>query len=266
MAGYMIRLQGYSYEGEYLANADLLNGELVYINSSNKVAAISTSKDMILRVVGLEGPYGMSGLRLVVEEQGSDEVFLVENLPEGECEFDETTYGPSADEYVRMHRLLAGEEFYVSSAIIDPTGFQVGDWIYVGEDELPIAEMTVAKTVTKVVDVSEEPDDDITGATLDTFALAEGDIIHYSVTVKNTGDLALAAISLADPMNDASPATIASLAIGATSSATTYTHTVTAEEAGTSVENTATATCAHPRRAGVTVTATDSAAVGFVAP
>ena len=262
MAGYMIKLNGYSYEGEYVAAADLLNGALVNI-ASNKATAIATAKDMKFRVVALEGPYGMSGLKLVVEEQGDDEVFLVENLPEGEAAYDETTYGPASGEYVRMHRLLAGEEFYVSSAIIDPTGYSVGEWLYAGEDEQQTASMTVAKTITKVVDTSETTD--VTGESLATFVLAEGDVIHYSVTVTNTGDLALAAISVTDPMKGETPGDVATLAKDATSSAIVYTHAVTGAEAGTVVSNTATAVCAHPRRPGVNITATKTATIGALA-
>ena len=262
MAGYMIKLNGYSYEGEYVAAADLLNGALVNI-ASNEATALSASKDMKFRILALEGPYGMSGLKLVVEEQGDDEVFLVENLPEGEAAYDETTYGPASGEHVRMHRLLAGEEFYVSSAIIDPTGYSVGEWLYAGEDEQQTASMTVAKTITKVVDTSETAD--ITGESLATFVLAETDVIHYSVTVTNTGDLALAAISVTDPMKGETPGTVSTLAKDATSSAITYTHVVTAEEAGTVVSNTATAVCAHPRRPGVNITATKTATIGALA-
>ena len=265
MAGYMTKLQGYVYEGEFNADENIKNGAFALINSSNKVEPVSTAKDTILRVIGLNGPFGMAGMSLLVVKQGANPIYLVENLPQDDYTgtYDERTTGVADGYKVRMHRLLAGEEFIVSSDVISPTGFVVGDWLYAGEAGLQIPGMSVTKTVTKVVDTSEVAD--IEGENLETFVLAEGDVIHYSVTVENTGDLALSAISLADPLNSASPVAIASLASGATSDAVVYTYVVLAEEAGTAIENTATATAAHPRRSGVTVTASDSATVGYVA-
>jgi predicted RecA/RadA family phage recombinase len=263
VAGYLTRLQGYVYDGEHLAATDLKNGQFVNI-ANNKATALSSVTDTKARVVALNGPFGMRGLQAEVIQQGSSEVYFVENVvhEEGIGAFDERNFGPAANEHARIHRLLAGEAFVVSSDIIDPTGFAIGEWFYIGEAAQEAAAMTVTKVVTKVVDTSETTD--ITGAALDEFVLDEGDVIHYSVTVKNTGDLALTGISLADPMYTGGPATIASLASGATSSAISYTHAVTAEEAGTTVVNEATATAAHPRRTGTVLTALGQASVGFV--
>lgn len=130
MAGYMTKLQGYVYDGEHVAATALVNGNFVYVDSDNKAAPIAAETDVKLRVKALEGPYGMTGLRLVVAEQGDNEVFLVENLPEGEAEYDETTYGPAIGEYARIHRLLAGEELLVSLTSI--VGINVGDVITIG--------------------------------------------------------------------------------------------------------------------------------------
>lgn len=263
MAGYMTKLQGYVYDGELTAADNLVNGQFVTVNENEKVEAIDTPQDMVVSVVSLENVQGRKGMRCTVKEAGDDLVYLVENIPEGELVYDESAYGPKAGEFVRKHRLLAGEEFVISEDIVSPTGFVPGEWFYVGEDAKIPAEMTVTKTITKVVDTSESSD--ITGEDLDSFVLAEGDVIHYSVTVKNTGDLALTDISLDCPEDSNSPTTIATLAKGATSNAVTYTYTVAAEEAGTSVTNTATATAAHPRFAGKTITAGAEVSVGFVA-
>ena len=130
MAGYMSKLASYLYDGEHVAATALVNGNFVYVDSNNKAALIAEETDVKLRVKALEGPYDMTGLRLVVAEQGDDEVFLVENLPEGEAEYDETTYGPAAGEYARIHRLIAGEELLVSLASI--AGISLGDVITIG--------------------------------------------------------------------------------------------------------------------------------------
>lgn len=267
MAGYLTRLQGYVYDGEYLAATDLKNGQFVNI-ASNKATALSGVTDTKAKVVALEGPFGMDGVRADVVTQGDSEVYMVENVQSSESVgvYDETTFGPAAGEAARIHRLMAGEEFIVSSDILSPANFIVGDWFWVGQTTQLVPSMAVTKTVTKIVDVSEEPDADITGAAMDTFVLAEGDKIVYAVTVENTGDLPLAAIVVDDEMNLGGPQTITTLAVGATSGVIAYDHTVTALEAGTEVSNTVTATCAHPRRAGVNITATAVAASGYVAP
>lgn len=265
MAGYMTKLKGYVYEGEYNADGNIKNGAFALINSSNKVEPVTTAKDTILRVIGLNGPFGMAGMSLLVVKQGANPIYLVENLRQDDYTgtYDERMAGVVDGDKVRMHRLLAGEEFIVSSDVISPTGFVVGDWLYAGEAGLQIPGMVVTKTVTKVVDTSEAQD--ITGAGLATFVLAEGDVIHYSVTVENTGDIPLTAISVADPMNEATPVVIETLAVGATSTPVTYTHVVTALEDGTVVENTATATATHPRRPAVTITASGPATIGVLA-
>lgn len=263
MAGFMTRLQGYVYDGEYLATTALVNGQFVNI-VSNKATALAAASNTKAKIVAIEGPFGMAGVRAEVVTQGDSEVYIVENVPATESTgvYNETTFGPAINEPARIHRLMSGEEFLVSSNVVSPTGFVVGDWFWVGEAAQLVPAMEVVKIVSKVVDATGPTD--ITGVSLETYELAEGDTIHYAVTVENTGALLLTAIALEDEMNSESPVAIASLAVGATTTPTAYTHVVTAEEAGTVVINTAQATCAHPRQTG-TLMAYDVASVGVVA-
>lgn len=131
---FMAKLQGKVYDGEHIAAADLRNGDLVNFDASNEVAKIAAANDYTFAVVEKEGPYGLQGLRLRVVKQGDSECFLVENIPEQICEYDETTYGPKKGEFVRMHRLLAGDEFHVFA---DDTLFAaatVGGTLTIGAD------------------------------------------------------------------------------------------------------------------------------------
>lgn len=134
MAGFMSKLQGYVYDGEHLAAVDLTNGQFVYIDSANKAAPLTQAVDMTVRVKELEGPFGMPGLRLTVVKQGVNEVYLVENVipTENVGVYDETTFGPKAGEYARLHRPLAGEEMLVSVPTALLSGVSVGDVIIVG--------------------------------------------------------------------------------------------------------------------------------------
>lgn len=133
MAGFVTK-GNHIYDGEHLAAVDLTNGTFVYIDSANKAAPLTQAVDMTVRVKELEGPFGMPGLRLTVVKQGVAEVFLVENVPATESTgvYDETTFGPKAGEYARIHRPLAGEELLVSVASNLLAGVVVGDVIIVG--------------------------------------------------------------------------------------------------------------------------------------
>src|SRR5690606_16801407 len=63
-----------------------------------------------------------------------------------------------------------------------------------------------------------------------------GDVITYAVTVTNTGDITLNDIVVVDTFNGGTPTTLTcsplSLAPGETATCDSYTHTITAEEAG----------------------------------
>ena len=130
MAGYMTILQGHVYEGQHKAAVDLKNGQFAYIKADGLVAPVAEEMDTTVRVKALEGPYGLTGLRVVVEKQGTKAVYLVENLPANRDQGEELEIVTKAGEAVRMHRLLAGEEALVSLASI--AGITVGDVITIG--------------------------------------------------------------------------------------------------------------------------------------
>src|SRR5690606_8243688 len=96
-----------------------------------------------------------------------------------------------------------------------------------------------------------------------------GDVITYAVTVTNTGDITLNDIVVVDTFNGGTPTTLTcsplSLAPGETATCDSYTHTITAEEAGIEggvlvnvVEATGVAVVGHDT---LTVTDTDTAEV-----
>lgn len=134
MAGYMTKFNKI-YDGEKVAAVNLLNGDFVKV-VDDEVTLLDAAVDTTVRVVELEGPYGMPGLRLIVAKEGFEEVFMVENLPEGDCAYDETLHEVKAGEFARIHRLVAGEQFLVSVDADDLSGVAVGDTIIIGEAPL----------------------------------------------------------------------------------------------------------------------------------
>ena len=89
-----------------------------------------------------------------------------------------------------------------------------------------------------------------------TSGVVENGTITYTITVKNTGDVDLTGVTVTDPMMpDSVSGVIGNLAAGHTSTAITYTHTVTAAEvAAGQVTNTATVEGSGPNGAKPTAT------------
>ncbi|MBB1088523.1 DUF11 domain-containing protein [Lysobacter sp. SG-8] len=96
-----------------------------------------------------------------------------------------------------------------------------------------------------------------------------GEVITYTVTVQNTGNVTLANLAVTDAFEGGAPTTLAcspaTLAPNDTATCTTYTHTVTQAEvdAGGTLDNVATATADPP--AGAAVTGDDDASVPLTA-
>lgn len=133
MAGYMTKLQGHVFEGRLVAAEELKSGDFVSINSDNKVEKIKSAPDIKFRVVEVEGPYGLAGLRMTVTDQGATEVFMVEQVPPQEYgEYDETQHTVKSGEFVRMHRPLAGEELLLTAEETVVTAAAVGKAVTVG--------------------------------------------------------------------------------------------------------------------------------------
>ena len=116
MAGYMTKLQGYLYEGEYVNGETdpIENGALVVIDlSSGKMklpgSADTTSKFTCKEVTTI---YGLPAYRFIVEKLNAN-YYLVENGYEFNDaeEYDLTTYSTKPGKFLRAHPLVVGEEF-----------------------------------------------------------------------------------------------------------------------------------------------------------
>lgn len=112
MAGYMTKLMGYVYDGAHTAAEKLQNGVLAVIGEGGVKAA--ATGDAVFRIApeGKTTLWGMPALTLDVVK-ACDEVFLVENewdINDNE-EYDTSKYELPAGKLVRMHRLVAGDQF-----------------------------------------------------------------------------------------------------------------------------------------------------------
>lgn len=117
MAGYMTKLMGYVYDGAHIAAENLQNGVLAVIAADGVKAA--TTSDAAFRVApeGKTTLWGMPALTLDVTK-ACDELFLVENewdINDNE-EYDTSKYELKAGKLVRMHRLVAGDQFIMTVA------------------------------------------------------------------------------------------------------------------------------------------------------
>lgn len=90
--------------------------------TANGVKKITAMKDTVLRVEEKTDLWGMPALRLNVTGVGGDEVYFVENewdYHDGQ-EYDEAKYTQPVGSYVRMRRLLPGDQVLMS---VDSTVF-----------------------------------------------------------------------------------------------------------------------------------------------
>lgn len=112
MAGYMTKLQGYVYEGEYKAatGTALANGMFATVSAGEVIPAGGTL-DTILRIVRPTLLWGLPAVEVVVESVGTDDVYFVEQITDPNIvgAYSEATQTIKPGEYVRMHRLLPGE-------------------------------------------------------------------------------------------------------------------------------------------------------------
>lgn len=115
MAGYMTKLQGRVYDGSHLAAEELQNGMFAEITADG-VKATAAAKDTVLRVAEKTALWGKEALVLDVASTGADEVFLVENEFDNaaDANYDNAAYVIAKGEFVRMHRLLPGDQLIVN--------------------------------------------------------------------------------------------------------------------------------------------------------
>ena len=123
MAGYMTKLQGYLYEGEYVNGETnpIENGTLVVINNGEMKlpgAADTTTKLICKEVTTI---YGLPAYRFVVNKLNAN-YYLVENGYEFNDaeEYDLTTYATKPGKFLRAHPLVVGEEFVTNKVTGTP--------------------------------------------------------------------------------------------------------------------------------------------------
>lgn len=122
MAGYMTKLQGYVYEGEFAngCGAAVLPGIVVIIDTANpgkmKLPTADTASKFFCKEVGTI--YGdVPAARFVVNSlaAGVNYYFIEQTkIPDNCVEFDMTAQPIAVGEVLRAHPLQVGEEFWTS--------------------------------------------------------------------------------------------------------------------------------------------------------
>lgn len=140
MAGYVTKLMGHVYDGANLSGEALINGVFAEI-ASGGVKKTTAARDTLLRVEEKTELWGSPALRLNVTGAGTDEVYFMENEWEVDenAEWNEADYTLPAGKYVRMKRLLPGEQ------VIMTVGSELYATLAVGDTVQPAAGGTVAK-------------------------------------------------------------------------------------------------------------------------
>ena len=140
MAGYVTKLMGHVYDGANLSGEALINGVFAEI-ASGGVKKTTAARDTLLRVEEKTELWGSPALRLNVTGAGTDEVYFVENEWEVDenAEWNEADYTLPAGKYVRMKRLLPGEQ------VIMTVGSELYATLAEGDTVQPAAGGTVAK-------------------------------------------------------------------------------------------------------------------------
>lgn len=140
MAGYVTKLMGHVYDGANLSGEALINSVFAEI-ASGGVKKTTAARDTLLRVEEKTELWGSPALRLNVTGAGTDEVYFVENEWEVDenAEWNEADYTLPAGKYVRMKRLLPGEQ------VIMTVGSELYATLAVGDTVQPAAGGTVAK-------------------------------------------------------------------------------------------------------------------------
>ena len=117
MAGYVTKLMGHVYDGSKISGEPLINGVFVEL-SEGVVKRTSAAKDTVLRVEEKTELWGNPAVVLNVVGVGNDEVYFVENEWEvnENAEWNEADYTLPKDKYVRMKRLLPGEQVIMTIA------------------------------------------------------------------------------------------------------------------------------------------------------
>lgn len=113
---------GHVYDGAHLSGEPLTNGVFAEITADG-VKKIAAAKDTFFRLEEKTELWGLNALRLNATSVGEDEVYFVESEWDDYdgMEYDEAQYTLPKGWYVRMHRLLPGEQVIMS---VDDTLYQ----------------------------------------------------------------------------------------------------------------------------------------------
>ena len=143
MAGYVTKLMGHVYDGENLSAETLTNGVFAEITMDG-VKKVTVAKDTKLRVDEKTELWGQPAVVLNVTGVGSDDVYFVENEWEIDenAEWNEANYTLPTGKYVRMKRLLPGEQVIMTADSTLYAALAVGDAVQ------PAAGGTIAKVTT----------------------------------------------------------------------------------------------------------------------
>lgn len=140
---YVTKLMGHVYDGENLSAEALINGVFAEITMDG-VKKVTAAKDTKLRVDEKTELWGQPAVVLNVTGAGSDDVYFVENEWEIDenAEWNEANYTLPIGKYVRMKRLLPGEQVIMT---VDSTLYAA---LAVGDAVQPAAGGTIAKVTT----------------------------------------------------------------------------------------------------------------------
>lgn len=145
MAGYMRKLQGYVYNGDYVSGETLENGvgaAIVTDNGNLVVKKLTAKGNTEFRVHEKTTLWGKDALVLDVIKLGGNDEYLVENEWDicEFCNYNTAEYTLPVGKLVRMHRLLEGEQFITDEvAAATFTALAVGDTVVFGANGLIVA-------------------------------------------------------------------------------------------------------------------------------
>lgn len=135
MPGFMSKLQGYHYEGEYVAASEMKNGIFCYINNG-KMTKTNSEKDVELVVREKTDIGDDFGLRCFVKKAEGDVVYFVENGADINTSLSYDIFNNiiKQGEEVRAHRLIQGDDVIFSVDSETYSGVNVGDILKPGAD------------------------------------------------------------------------------------------------------------------------------------
>lgn len=126
MAGYMTKLQGYLYEGEYVNGETnpIENGVLVKIDTATGTMKLPGSADTTSKFTCKEVTtiYGKPAYRFVAEKLNGNYYFVENGYEFNDAEeYDLTLYSTKPGKFLRAHPIVVGEEFVTNKVTGTPT-------------------------------------------------------------------------------------------------------------------------------------------------